>query len=79
MEAHPKSFHVSVLGKLNTGTSLITLIASSFCINRRGEWQDAKKLCEMILIYEPDNPEALEFFPMIEERIKVRFLIYSAP
>ncbi|KAM9663646.1 glutamate-rich protein 2 [Trichechus inunguis] len=27
----------------------------------------AKKLCQMILIYEPENPEAKEFFSLIEE------------
>ncbi|KAJ8282447.1 hypothetical protein COCON_G00049660 [Conger conger] len=29
----------------------------------------AKKLCEMILIYEPDNPEAKQFIPLIEEKL----------
>ncbi|XP_007951328.1 glutamate-rich protein 2 [Orycteropus afer afer] len=29
----------------------------------------AKKLCQMILIYEPENPEAKEFFPLIEEML----------
>lgn len=29
----------------------------------------AKKLCEMILIYEPENPEAKEFFSLIEEML----------
>ncbi|KAM4859505.1 glutamate-rich protein 2 isoform 1-T3 [Thomomys bottae] len=29
----------------------------------------AKKLCEMILIYEPENPEAKEFFTLIEEML----------
>ncbi|XP_035264792.1 glutamate-rich protein 2 isoform X2 [Anguilla anguilla] len=29
----------------------------------------AKKLCQMILIYEPDNPEAKQFIPLIEEKL----------
>ena len=40
---------------------------------RQGKWEDAKKLCTMILIYEPKNPEALQFKDTIEEKIKVRF------
>ncbi|XP_026999180.1 glutamate-rich protein 2 isoform X4 [Tachysurus fulvidraco] len=31
----------------------------------------AKKLCQMILIYEPDNPEAKHFLPLIEERLLI--------
>ncbi|XP_054977753.1 glutamate-rich protein 2 [Sorex araneus] len=31
----------------------------------------AKKLCEMILIYEPENPEAKEFFSVIEEMLQM--------
>ncbi|EHH54940.1 hypothetical protein EGM_04049 [Macaca fascicularis] len=33
------------------------------------EYQLAKKLCQMILIYEPENPEAKEFFTLIEEML----------
>nr|KAF6353200.1 glutamate rich 2 [Pipistrellus kuhlii] len=29
----------------------------------------AKKLCQMILIYEPENPEAKEFLTLIEEML----------
>ncbi|KAF7248344.1 Glutamate-rich protein 2 [Varanus komodoensis] len=29
----------------------------------------AKKLCQMILIYEPDNPEAKQFLPLIEHKL----------
>ncbi|XP_047628808.1 glutamate-rich protein 2 isoform X2 [Phacochoerus africanus] len=29
----------------------------------------AKKLCQMILIYEPENPEAKEFLSLIEEML----------
>ncbi|XP_006935416.4 glutamate-rich protein 2 isoform X4 [Felis catus] len=31
----------------------------------------AKKLCQMILIYEPENPEAKEFFSLIEEMLLI--------
>ncbi|XP_034167134.2 glutamate-rich protein 2 isoform X4 [Pangasianodon hypophthalmus] len=31
----------------------------------------AKKLCQMILIYEPENPEAKHFLPLIEERLLI--------
>ncbi|XP_017334866.1 glutamate-rich protein 2 isoform X2 [Ictalurus punctatus] len=30
-----------------------------------------KKLCQMILIYEPENPEAKHFLPLIEERLLI--------
>ncbi|KAK5919219.1 hypothetical protein CgunFtcFv8_023127 [Champsocephalus gunnari] len=29
----------------------------------------ASKLCRMILIYEPDNPEASEFLPLIQKKL----------
>ncbi|XP_029561442.1 glutamate-rich protein 2 isoform X2 [Salmo trutta] len=29
----------------------------------------AKKLCQMILVYEPNNPEAKQFIPLIQERL----------
>ncbi|KAJ7345655.1 hypothetical protein JRQ81_001605 [Phrynocephalus forsythii] len=29
----------------------------------------AKKLCQMILIYEPENPEAKQFLPLIEQKL----------
>ncbi|KAI1884835.1 hypothetical protein AGOR_G00213930 [Albula goreensis] len=29
----------------------------------------AKKLCQMILIFEPENPEAKQFVPLIEEKL----------
>ncbi|KAJ8255416.1 hypothetical protein GJAV_G00204630 [Gymnothorax javanicus] len=29
----------------------------------------AQKLCQMILVFEPDNPEAKEFLPLIEEKL----------
>uniref|UniRef100_H2YN59 Uncharacterized protein n=1 Tax=Ciona savignyi TaxID=51511 RepID=H2YN59_CIOSA len=38
---------------------------------RQGKWEDAKKLCVMILIYEPSNVEALQFQPVIDAKIQV--------
>ncbi|KAL3836017.1 hypothetical protein ACJMK2_021470 [Sinanodonta woodiana] len=35
------------------------------------DYQTAAKLCKMILIYEPDNKEALSFAPLIEEKMKL--------
>lgn len=34
------------------------------------DYTTAEKLCKMILIYEPENPEALSFLPVIQEKIK---------
>nr|XP_045003560.1 glutamate-rich protein 2 [Jaculus jaculus] len=34
------------------------------------DYQLAKKLCQMILIYEPENPVAKEFFSLIEEILR---------
>ncbi|XP_068594368.1 LOW QUALITY PROTEIN: glutamate-rich protein 2 [Cebidichthys violaceus] len=33
------------------------------------DYQLASKLCQMILIYEPDNPEASEFLPLIQRKL----------
>ncbi|XP_002131270.4 uncharacterized protein LOC100175530 isoform X2 [Ciona intestinalis] len=38
---------------------------------RQGKWEDAKKLCVMILIYEPNNSEALQFQPVIDAKIQI--------
>lgn len=32
------------------------------------DWQDALKLCKFILMYEPDNAEAREFLPLLEQK-----------
>ncbi|XP_072020758.1 uncharacterized protein [Amphiura filiformis] len=34
------------------------------------EWEDADKLCKMVLMYEPDNAEAKQFQPLIEEMLR---------
>lgn len=33
------------------------------------KWEDAHKLCEFILIYEPNNKEANEFLPLIKQKL----------
>nr|XP_057925308.1 glutamate-rich protein 2 [Doryrhamphus excisus] len=31
--------------------------------------QQARRLCQMILLYEPQNPEAREFLPLIQKKL----------
>ncbi|BFZ22489.1 hypothetical protein BsWGS_25528 [Bradybaena similaris] len=38
------------------------------CLMRK-DYQTASKLCKMVLLYEPENPEALKFQPLIEEKL----------
>lgn len=38
---------------------------------RSSDWENASKLCKMILIYEPDNELALQFQPVIEEKSQI--------
>ncbi|XP_025083939.1 glutamate-rich protein 2-like isoform X1 [Pomacea canaliculata] len=40
------------------------------CLMKK-DYVTAEKLCRMILIFEPDNPEALKFHPIILEKIKL--------
>ncbi|CAG5127161.1 unnamed protein product, partial [Candidula unifasciata] len=40
------------------------------CLMRK-DFQTASKLCKMILLYEPENPEALKFQPLIEEKLEL--------
>ncbi|XP_053554399.1 glutamate-rich protein 2 [Bombina bombina] len=35
------------------------------------DFKVAQKLCQMILLYEPDNPEAKEFSPLIDQVLKL--------
>ncbi|XP_060075984.1 glutamate-rich protein 2-like [Ylistrum balloti] len=37
----------------------------------QGDYPNAAKLCKMILMYEPDNAEALKFQPLINEKIEL--------
>jgi hypothetical protein len=34
------------------------------------KWDDAYKLCQFILIYEPQNPHALEYLPLLKEKVE---------
>ncbi|XP_045210078.2 uncharacterized protein LOC123561640 [Mercenaria mercenaria] len=34
------------------------------------DYENSEKLCKMILIYEPENQEALSFFPLIQEKLR---------
>ncbi|XP_055145650.1 glutamate-rich protein 2 isoform X1 [Symphalangus syndactylus] len=54
--------------KKNTRAPL-ELMAEFLRAEMAREYQLAKKLCQMILIYEPENPEAKEFFTLIEEML----------
>nr|XP_039248572.1 LOW QUALITY PROTEIN: glutamate-rich protein 2-like [Styela clava] len=38
---------------------------------RTSDWENASKLCKMILIYEPENPEALQFQSVIAEKAQI--------
>ncbi|CAH2305736.1 Hypothetical predicted protein [Pelobates cultripes] len=35
------------------------------------DYKLAQKLCQMLLLYEPENPEAKEFSPLIEEMLQI--------
>ncbi|XP_029461599.1 glutamate-rich protein 2 isoform X2 [Rhinatrema bivittatum] len=35
------------------------------------DYKLASKLCQMILIYEPENPEAIQFMPLIEKKLQI--------
>ncbi|KAH3878133.1 uncharacterized protein LOC127873862 isoform X2 [Dreissena polymorpha] len=52
------------------GTAPTSLLMEFLSCMMQGDYQTAEKLCKMILIYEPENPEALSFFPLIQEKIK---------
>ncbi|GFO20388.1 glutamate-rich protein 2 [Plakobranchus ocellatus] len=40
------------------------------CLMKK-DYENAQKLCKMILLYEPTNPEALKFQPVIEEKLRL--------
>lgn len=42
---------------------------------RTADWENAAKLCKMILIYEPNNPQALQFQSVIAEKVQVDALL----
>ncbi|XP_058259609.1 glutamate-rich protein 2 isoform X2 [Hemibagrus wyckioides] len=49
----------------------IELLAEFLTAVMESKYTLAKKLCQMILIYEPENPEAKHFLPLIEERLLI--------
>nr|KAF6450105.1 glutamate rich 2 [Molossus molossus] len=56
--------------KPNKGTHApLELMAEFLRAEMSRDYHLAKKLCQMILIYEPENPEAKEFFSLIEEML----------
>ncbi|XP_038607531.1 glutamate-rich protein 2 isoform X2 [Tachyglossus aculeatus] len=56
-------------GKKEKGTAPLELMAEFLRAVMDQDYNLAKKLCQMILIYEPENPEAKQFFPLIEEKL----------
>ncbi|XP_069841245.1 glutamate-rich protein 2 isoform X1 [Dendropsophus ebraccatus] len=49
----------------------IQLLAEFITAIMEEDYQVAQKLCKMILIYEPENPEAKRFSPLIEEMLQI--------
>ncbi|XP_077128851.1 glutamate-rich protein 2 isoform X2 [Ranitomeya variabilis] len=49
----------------------IELLAEFISAVMGEDYQVAQKLCRMILLYEPNNPEAVQFSPLIEEMLKI--------
>ncbi|XP_012637369.1 glutamate-rich protein 2 isoform X4 [Microcebus murinus] len=47
----------------------LELMAEFLRAEMEQDYHLAKKLCQMILIYEPENPEAKEFLALIEEML----------
>ncbi|KAM3916971.1 glutamate-rich protein 2 [Leptodactylus fuscus] len=54
-----------------TGRAPIELLAEFINAVMEEDYQVAQKLCQMILLYEPENPEAKQFSPLIEEMLKI--------
>ncbi|KAM4024778.1 glutamate-rich protein 2 isoform 1-T1 [Anomaloglossus baeobatrachus] len=53
------------------GRAPMELLAEFISAVMEEDYEVAHKLCQMILLYEPDNPEAKEFSPLIEEMLKI--------
>ncbi|XP_076871327.1 glutamate-rich protein 2 isoform X2 [Brachyhypopomus gauderio] len=53
----------------NEGRAPIELLAEFLKAVMDRNYTLAKKLCQMILIYEPEKPEAKHFLPLIEEKL----------
>ncbi|XP_040296514.1 glutamate-rich protein 2 [Bufo bufo] len=54
-----------------TGRAPIELLAEFISAVMDEDYQVAQKLCQMILLYEPENPEAKQFSPLIEEMLQI--------
>ncbi|XP_044160880.1 glutamate-rich protein 2 [Bufo gargarizans] len=54
-----------------TGRAPIELLAEFIGAVMNEDYQVAQKLCQMILLYEPENPEAKQFSPLIEEMLQI--------
>ncbi|XP_063789568.1 glutamate-rich protein 2 isoform X2 [Pseudophryne corroboree] len=52
------------------GRAPIELLAEFLKAVMDEDYQMAQKLCQMVLIYEPENPEAKEFSPLIEKMLQ---------
>ncbi|XP_073401945.1 glutamate-rich protein 2 isoform X2 [Dendrobates tinctorius] len=55
----------------DAGRAPIELLAEFIGAVMSEDYQVAQKLCQMILLYEPDNPEATQFSHLIEEMLKI--------
>uniref|UniRef100_A0A7M4FAD1 Glutamate rich 2 n=1 Tax=Crocodylus porosus TaxID=8502 RepID=A0A7M4FAD1_CROPO len=51
------------------GSAPIELLGEFLKAIMDGNYSLAKKLCQMILIYEPENTEAKQFLPLLEEKL----------
>lgn len=54
----------------------VELIGEFLQYVRTSDWENAAKLCKMILIYEPDNTVALQFQTVIEEKSQVSKTVF---
>ncbi|XP_075687233.1 glutamate-rich protein 2 isoform X2 [Rhinoderma darwinii] len=54
-----------------TGRAPIELLAEFISAIMDKDYQVAQKLCQMILLYEPENPEAKQFSPLIEKMLQI--------
>ncbi|XP_077175861.1 glutamate-rich protein 2 isoform X3 [Paroedura picta] len=58
-------------GKAEKRTAPLELMGEFLKAIMEREYSLAKKLCQMILIYEPQNPEAKQFLPLIERKLQL--------
>ncbi|XP_054828370.1 glutamate-rich protein 2 [Eublepharis macularius] len=58
-------------GKPEKRTAPLELMGEFLKAIMEQDYTLAKKLCQMILIYEPQNPEAQQFLPLIEQKLQL--------